>query len=355
MEQEKQLRLGKRLTRRGNNENAGVGMGTDRPKSIGPGWMQSSPGKTARREMEGRRTQDRSVSPSLSQPPALASAQASAQSISVHTIQSLRRIKQPNDPELRVCGAFLALLCEVEPRIETLSGRKVPVSSCWDTLLGYIQNPGHVVWMVRRLPYMLFLGKITLGNLYLVTCKRVQGILNGIQVSDLPTHQETSGLNAILTYVYACLNILLPPVPEPVPVPRSSKSPLLRKPGSEAPKQETKPESILTGLFSPLWLHSGLNSHSTIPDFQTVRDLHWRLDDAFKLYLREKLMLQSDLQLFIQTNKSKLLTEFADAAIEATKDMPESLRLYGIKPFLEKLHRSSVMEDIVKTVSSLVP
>lgn len=79
-------------------------------------------------------------------------------------MQSFRKVKQPTESELKLCGAFLALVCEVEPRIETLAGRKVPASSCWDTMLGYVQNPGHVTWVIRRLPSLMVLGKVSMGE-----------------------------------------------------------------------------------------------------------------------------------------------------------------------------------------------
>jgi len=166
-----------------------------------------------------------------------------------------------------------------------------------------------------------------------------------------------SRLFPLLAFLRACIGLLLPASPPPAPVLRSSKSPILRKPPtvSEAPKADSQAESALTGLFSPLWLNVGFNTHSTVPDFQTVRDLHWRLEDAFKLYLREKLMAQSEVKEFVEGHKEELLGEFAAAAQIATKDFPESLRLYAIQPFLEKLHKSSLLEGIIKTVTSLMP
>lgn len=337
--------------------------GAGRPKSTGPILTKAEPSRTdplgnARKGREKQRfvspmLTERSPSPAICSPE-LTAALTAARHITVHTVQSFRKVKQPAESELKLCGAFLALVCEVEPRIETLAGRKVPVSSCWDTLQGYVQNPGHVTWVIRRLPSLMLLGKVPQGKTHVGTCKRVQGMLAGLQPSDLPSE---SSLCPLLSFLRACLNLLLPASPPPAPVPRSSKSPLLRKPPTvtEAPKADSKAESALTDLFSPLWLNVGFNSHSTIPDFQTVRDLHWRLEDAFKLYLREKLMAQSEVKEFAEGHKAELLREFAAAAQIATKDFPESLRLYAIQPFLEKLHKSSLLEDITKTVTSLMP
>ena len=359
-------RLLARFTRRANALTLDSDAGAGRPKSTGPILTKSLPLRTdhlgnsrssrGKQRLASPMLTERTASPTVSSPE-LAAAQFAARSITVHTIQSIRKAKPPTESELKLSGAFLALLCEVEPRIETLAGRKVPVSSCWDTLLGYTQNPGHVTWVIRRLPTLMLQGKVSVGKLHLATCKRVQGMLAGLQFTDLP---EKSTLTPLLSFLRACLSLLLPsPVsPPPVPVPRSTKSPLLRKAPvvtDNPPKEDSKSEAAFSDLFSPLWLNVGFNSHSTIPDFQTVRDLHWRLEDAFKLYLREKLMAQSDVKEFVEENRAEILEEFAVAAQTATKDFPESLRLYAIQPFLEKLNRNSLLEDITKTVTSLVP
>ena len=108
----------------------------------------------------------------------------------------------------------------------------------------------------------------------------------------------------------------------------------------------SKENSPLPAEYSP--------ERTDTPDaVDTVRELQWRLDDALRLFLREKLWAQTDVVSYVAAQGDNLLKEFSASVLFVTRDLPEPLQTCGVKPFLASLRTATVLQDIVRVISLL--
>lgn len=265
---------------------------------------------------------------------------AAAKLLTVHTFQAIRNRPMPVENERKVCGAFLSLFSEIDDHIEAAPSFQVMSSRFWDSMLGYCQQPGHVAQMVRRFPDLLVSGRISTSICYPGALARAARILTGVNEAGL----RRRGQEMLLLYSYtkACLDLH---TADKSPV---RKTPVLRTSTTKTDFTLTASSQTLSSLS-----FSEESTPAKLPD--PVQELQWRLDDALRLFLREKLWAQTDVVRFVQTSGQDLLREFSASVRQVTRDLPESLQTQGVDPFLDSLSTDAVFRDVIRVFTLLTP
>jgi hypothetical protein len=134
-----------------------------------------------------------------------------------------------------------------------------------------------------------------------------------------------------------------------------SKSPVRRTPVLRTPVTKTDPDFTLTASSQTLSSFSFSQENSPLRSSDPVRELQWRLDDALRLFLREKLWAQTDVVGFVQNRGQDLLQEFSASVRQVTSDLPEPLQTQGVHPFLASLSTEAVFKDVIRVFTLLTP
>ena len=263
---------------------------------------------------------------------------AAAKLLTVHTFQAIRSLPVPAENERKVCGAFLSLFSEIDDHIEAAPSFQVLASRFWDSMLGYCQQPGHVAHMVRRFPDLLASGRISTSNCYSGALARAARILTCVNAASLKRQE----MLLLYSYTQACLDLH-----------RVDKSPVRRTPVLRTPAAKT--DFTLTDSSQTLSSLSFSQESTPVKLPDPVRELQWRLDDALRLFLREKLWAQTDVVGFVQTSGQDLLREFSASVRQVTRDLPEPLQTQGVGPFLDSLSTEAVFRDVIRVFTLLTP
>lgn len=273
---------------------------------------------------------------------------AAAKLLTVHTFQAIRRLPMPTENDRKVCGAFLSLFSEIDDRIEAAPSFQVLTSRFWDSMLGYCQQPGHVALMVRRFPDLLASGRISESKSYSGALGRAARILTSVNEGNLRNKRGGQELMQLYAFTKACLD-LHKSAKSP------SKSPVRRTPVLRTPVTKTDPDFTLTASSQTLSSFSFSQENSPLRSSDPVRELQWRLDDALRLFLREKLWAQTDVVGFVQNRGQDLLQEFSASVRQVTSDLPEPLQTQGVHPFLASLNTEAVFKDVIRVFTLLTP
>lgn len=258
--------------------------------------------------------------------------------LTVHTFRTLRALPLPSETERRVCGAFLSLFSEIDDHIDATPSFTVLPSRFWNSMSVYCQQPGHVTQMVRRFPQLLLAGRLSDCKIHSAAMTRAGRILAGVHQEGLQ-HQQ---FELLYLYTEACLDLY-----------RASKSPT-----SHTPRPITPVLTPTTGLddsaneahHSPGFISSA-NSRS-VDQLDALQELHCYLARALRLFLREKLRAQEDKVNYVKIRGKDLLGEFSASVREVTSDLPEPLRIQGVRPFLASLSTDSVLRDVKSLLAS---
>ena len=297
-----------------------------------------------------------------------------AQRVTAKQVAEIREKPQPSSDDLIVCEAFLALYAEIDSRIIVTPSFQVLTSCSWEAMQTYVQQPGHVIRMMRRTHDLVLSAKISDSAIqraksFLRQCNPSPGSIWKVlsdfvsTVIDLSEAKKDAGTPAVQSFLKS-LN--------------TSRTPLSSNQATMRTMDDTLP-TISVSLLS----ESGFNcesfrrdtpspsakENSPMSSFRTsghkakqrsvsvsVRETQWKLDDLLREFVRSKMLLDPHSFLTsIDIDRDEVLKEFRLKISAFVEQLPALLQTQAVTPFLATLAREAVLEEVARMTLLLCP